>query len=686
MDGAGQASGRWWPRLADLPPSIFPPGWLNFSIRTWIAMCLALGTAYWSQIAAPAGAAVTVMILAQPLRGQAMSKAVYRLLGTAIGVGFSIVLAVVFPQDRSMFLGGAAIWLAFCAFIGSMERNFRAYGALLAGYTVALVALNNIDSPESIFELALSRASDITIGVVAVAIVNMAAGAPQAWRGLARGMHGCSVRIRNLGHAALHGHALPDAWDTTGLAAEILSLLTQISYAWSEIDRARLRLAGARLGIIGMLNVLTAGRAVSAITHRAQVSEIAVRHVKYWHEQPAIQIAREDILSVLLRDILEEDPDYVPTPEDAYYLERAATLISNTAHISAGMNTLLHAVPAGEAEKLAHLNNQPDYIAAIASAFRVLIGFSITAWLCIGSDLPPIHTTLSQAALTLTLASTAFDTVQFGRGALIGIPLAVASATFMNFWVLPHVTAFEMLCFVLLPQVVVSCLLLMKPNMAAIGFNYGVFFPVMLGLANENDYDPVSFLTRNVFYIFAAIMSFVTLALLMPSSPQRQRLHMAVSIARELETQLKFHGEKWGPALLSRKYDRLSTVLAWSRRIPGGGTGRRLVFDRLVRLEDLTSTLSRTRLYLSEARDFPRLRKEARRARHAVIHEPFGTLLEILEDHADAFIRLSRCDDMDERVRAITCAAGLQAIADNMRLNGDTFVHYGLVPHRRKTA
>lgn len=68
-----------------LPATIFPPGWFLFCLRTWLSAVLALSTAFWLQLSSPGSAAVTVMILAQPLRGQVLSKAVYRLMGTMSG-------------------------------------------------------------------------------------------------------------------------------------------------------------------------------------------------------------------------------------------------------------------------------------------------------------------------------------------------------------------------------------------------------------------------------------------------------------------------------------------------------------------------------------------------------------------------------------------------------------------------
>ncbi len=100
----------WKGWFLQLPPSVFSPGWFLFCLRTWLSAVLALSTAFWLQLSSPGTAAVTVMILAQPLRGQVLSKALYRLAGTIIGAFVALFLTACFNQERGVFLGGVALW------------------------------------------------------------------------------------------------------------------------------------------------------------------------------------------------------------------------------------------------------------------------------------------------------------------------------------------------------------------------------------------------------------------------------------------------------------------------------------------------------------------------------------------------------------------------------------------------
>ena len=64
-------------------------------------MLTALGAAFWLQLDGASTAATTVGILALQTRGQAYQKAVYRMLGTLIGVVASFALAGLFPALRA---------------------------------------------------------------------------------------------------------------------------------------------------------------------------------------------------------------------------------------------------------------------------------------------------------------------------------------------------------------------------------------------------------------------------------------------------------------------------------------------------------------------------------------------------------------------------------------------------------
>src|SRR5258707_1802624 len=168
------------------PASIagFPLSAWAFALRIWAAMMVALYAAFWLQLTSASSAAVTVGILALQTRGQVYQKAVYRVLATIVGVVASFVIAGLFPQTRDLFMVGFAGWLALCVFVGGLLDGNRAYGAVLSGYTVAQVAVTQIDAPQDIFLAGVNRGAAIVVGIAALALVSDAFAAPNVHAGL----------------------------------------------------------------------------------------------------------------------------------------------------------------------------------------------------------------------------------------------------------------------------------------------------------------------------------------------------------------------------------------------------------------------------------------------------------------------------------------------------------------------
>src|SRR5260370_9920355 len=162
----------------------FPLSTWAFALRIWTAMMVALYAAFWLQLESASSAAVTVAILALQTRGQTYQKAAYRVLATIIGVVASIVIAALFAQSRSLFVIGFAGWLGLCVYAGGVLDGNRAYSAVLSGYTVALVAMTQIDSPQNIFSAGINRGAAIVVAIAALPLISELFAAPTDHTGL----------------------------------------------------------------------------------------------------------------------------------------------------------------------------------------------------------------------------------------------------------------------------------------------------------------------------------------------------------------------------------------------------------------------------------------------------------------------------------------------------------------------
>src|SRR5277367_5168871 len=126
-----------WPVARALEPAV--PA-LLFGLRLWASVCLALYVAFALELDNAYWAGTTAAIVCQPSLGASLRKGWFRMIGTIVGAVAIVVLTAWFPQARGSFLLGLALWAAACALVATLLRNFAAYAAALAGYTVAIIA------------------------------------------------------------------------------------------------------------------------------------------------------------------------------------------------------------------------------------------------------------------------------------------------------------------------------------------------------------------------------------------------------------------------------------------------------------------------------------------------------------------------------------------------------------------
>jgi len=148
-----------------------PADWL-FSVKTFAAAILALLLALALQLDRPAWAMATVYIVAQPLSGALASKAAYRVLGTAIGALVSLLLVPPLVPAPPLLVLALALWVGFCLAVARLDRTPRSYVFMLAGYTAALISFPCVTQPQALFDTALARVEEITLGILCATLVS----------------------------------------------------------------------------------------------------------------------------------------------------------------------------------------------------------------------------------------------------------------------------------------------------------------------------------------------------------------------------------------------------------------------------------------------------------------------------------------------------------------------------------
>lgn len=150
----------------------FPPArdWF-YGFRTFSASMIALYIALWMQLPRPYWAMATVYIVSNPFVGPTSSKALYRAIGTLLGASAAVLFVPLFGQTPELLSIVVALWTGTLLFLSMQMRTANSYLLMLAGYTLPLIALPTVDNPQSVFDVASSRALEILLGIVCAAVV-----------------------------------------------------------------------------------------------------------------------------------------------------------------------------------------------------------------------------------------------------------------------------------------------------------------------------------------------------------------------------------------------------------------------------------------------------------------------------------------------------------------------------------
>lgn len=143
-----------------------------YSVKCFVAAMLAYYVALRIGLTHPTWAVTTSYIVAQPLAGAVLSKAVFRVSGTILGAGAAVVLVPSFVNSPPVLSLALALWLGLCLYLALLDRTPRSYVFLLAGYTASIIGFPSVEAPAQIFTLALVRVQEITLGILCGSLIH----------------------------------------------------------------------------------------------------------------------------------------------------------------------------------------------------------------------------------------------------------------------------------------------------------------------------------------------------------------------------------------------------------------------------------------------------------------------------------------------------------------------------------
>jgi len=511
---------------------------LLYGVQMTAAVSLALFVAFYLQLDTPSWAGTTAAIVCQPVVGSALLKGAFRMVGTAFGAVAAVLLTAVFPQDRFGFLFGMLVWAAACSFVSTLLRNFAAYAAMLAGYTLIIIAGTSIAAPDQVFEIAINRATEICVGLVAGTLVVGLTDLGDAPKRLS------NLLSRLIVETALHLASVLAGEDRQGmkganvrraLIARTAALDPIIDQAAGESPELLQRRSVLRAAIDGLFEALSGARIVETHLRHLSAAE-AARYAQMvsnklpddWraagHAQSALD--RDGNLA-LVRTLVGMETEDLSLRLTA---DGAADVASGLAAAANGLALIDDPAWAGPVARTPKLV-VADYLPAMINALRVFLGVGAVVLFWIITAWPNGPQALIFTAVTIMVFSPMQDrSIRAALGQGIGTLIAAVVVAVIKFVLLVNKETFGafalMIAIGLLPLGALSSIPLLAPFFIPASLN---FIP-MLSPTNLTTYDVAGYINTALGLIAGCAAGGLAL-LLIPHLPLRIRSQRLVDLS-----------------------------------------------------------------------------------------------------------------------------------------------------------
>jgi len=442
----------------------FQPRQIHYTLRTAIGACIALLLAWALGLEHPQWAAMSVWIAAQPTRGMLLEKSLFRCLGTVAGTVFGVALVMVAGDQPWVLVLGLAAWVSVCAGIGNIWRGYASYGAILAGYSAAMVALVDTAHPEQIVPLGIDRFFTVIVGI-AVALVFgwlfSPAQHPDALQGrvrtlTARLIRDMAARLCGALHAAETEHR--------AVLSEIASIEEMLDPHASGSMRSRRVAKTLRQVLVAQVSALLWMRSERSFPHARELSDAlvdcancleqadsdtaAVRHLRQ-----ALACAQGD---ATLHDVLQ----------------RLHGALGQTLTLEASTERLLKVFAPHALHR--------DWVGGRQVALRAFVTLLLVGSFWVISGWKPGAYTLLGTAVMVSLFSTFDNPALVMRLVIVGQVMGLTMALVCRWLVWPWADSQLALLFLLMPFVFLGALILAHPRTARFGYDYNFLLLIML--------------------------------------------------------------------------------------------------------------------------------------------------------------------------------------------------------------
>lgn len=497
---------------------------LIFSLKTFTAAMLALVIAFWADLPRPYWAMATVYIASQPLAGATSSKALYRVLGTLIGAAASVAVVPLFVDAPELLCLVIALWVGACLYVSLLDRTPRSYLFMLSGYTLALIGFPAVTDPGSIFDTAVARAEEITLGIICATLVSTLVLPRSVAPAVAAKVDAWLADARRLSRDILLGGGgeLRDQQQRLRLAAEALEIDTLASHLAFDrtADHHAVRgLRSLRLHMLMLLPLLGSIRdRLTALDGQLQPSlKDLLRRIAGWlvagntRREPAdtLRAAIAELRpplhadaswhDIMTANLLVRLRELVDISEDCRALSAAIAADEDTSRVPLAFQTEQGIAPA----------RHRDHTLALWSAAGVIIAILVCCAFWIATGWADGASAPMMAAVACSFFAAQDDPAPSIQSFALWSLVAIVIDAIYLFGIMPAISQIEVLIAALAPAFILFGILIARPGTASIGMALGANGATLLALQSTYNADFGSYANSSAAFMVGMIAAIV---------------------------------------------------------------------------------------------------------------------------------------------------------------------------------
>ncbi|KXV35927.1 fusaric acid resistance protein FusB [Gluconobacter thailandicus] len=504
-----------------------------FTLRVCLSVGLALLVAFVVQLDSPMSTVTTVVIVAHPLVGALISKSVWRVLGTVVGAGLSVGIMGCFVQSAWLYFIALALLVGLACMTASLLRLYRAYAAVLTGYTIIIVAFAAFSHPETVFMSAMMRLSDVVVGVVSTAVVFMVT-CPRRSTSVYQALNDAFLAVLQHAHS-FHGNqasvdmiegaafrALPEElYDSRQAVLKKLTVLTPLlEYAASDNPDIKDHLSSYKMAVNRMAGVVASYHPHWKNLHRphaqfrglhsytAQILDeiLDAARDQNWIENP------EKILYVLeggIKSLIVFERDESLTPESRATVENIQGLFRS-------LRRIVEDLSEKKSRAIVRVSPYLEWPTAIRNGARGTLITLLACFIWYVTAWPTGPMMMMYVIAASSLLSTVPSASKGSTAMAIGTVFSIPATWLYHVYILPQIDGYGLLwvslCLFLLPGIWLQ----FHPKYSIGAFGYAVFFAVQSLVTNEMIYDDIALTNTWMAVICGAVLLVLVFRVLLP--------------------------------------------------------------------------------------------------------------------------------------------------------------------------